>query len=73
MDLIIIDMDTKKCYVCGKEPLTKNEIGLTKKLIDKNSIIFYCTACLADYLEVTEDELLDKIEEFRNEGCTLFE
>ena len=28
-------MDKKKCYVCGKEPLSKNEIGLTKKLIDK--------------------------------------
>lgn len=73
MGLIIFDMENKKCYVCGKEPLTKNEIGLTKKLIDKNSKIFYCTPCLAEYLEVTEDELLDKVEEFKSEGCTLFE
>lgn len=62
----------KKCYVCNKEPLTKNEIGLTKKLIDKNSKVFYCTACLAEMLEVTEEELLAKIEEFKDEGCTLF-
>ena len=27
-------METKKCYVCGKNPLTKDEIGLTKKIID---------------------------------------
>lgn len=62
----------KKCYVCNKEPLTKNEIGLTKKLIDKNSKVFYCTTCLAEMLEVTEEELLAKIEEFKGEGCTLF-
>ena len=31
-----------------------------------------CLPCLAEYLEVTEEELLAKIEEFKNEGCTLF-
>ena len=62
----------KICYVCGKTPLTKDEIGLTKKLIDKKSEIFYCIDCLAESLEVTTEELLDKIEEFKEEGCTLF-
>lgn len=61
------------CYVCGKENISKDEIGLTKKLIDKNAKQYYCLACLADYLEVTEEELLDKIEDFKAEGCTLFE
>ena len=70
--LIQINMEEKKCYVCGKTPLTKNEIGLTKKLIDKKSSVFYCLHCLAEYLEVTEEELLAKIEDFKNEGCTLF-
>lgn len=65
-------MDNIKCYVCGKSQLTKDEIGLTKKIIDKKASSFYCLDCLADYLEVTTDELLDKIEEFKNEGCTLF-
>ena len=65
-------MEEKKCYVCGKTPLTKNEIGLTKKLIDNKSSFFYCLPCLAEYLEVTEEELLAKIEDFKNEGCTLF-
>lgn len=65
-------MDTKKCYVCGKTPLSKDEIGLTKKIIDKNTKTFYCLSCLAEYLEVTEEELLAKIEDFKNEGCTLF-
>ena len=61
-----------KCYVCNKEPLSQNEIGLTKKLINKNSTNFYCINCLAEYLEVSPDELLAKIEEFKSEGCKLF-
>lgn len=64
--------ERKTCYVCGKSPLSKDEIGLTKKLIDKKTINFYCIDCLAEYLEVTTEELLDKIEEFKEEGCTLF-
>lgn len=65
-------MTEKKCYVCGKTPLTKDEIGLTKKLINKKATSFYCLSCLAEYLEVTEEELLAKVEEFKNEDCTLF-
>ena len=64
--------EMKKCYVCGKEHLTKDEIGLTKKIIDKKSTTFYCLSCLAEYLEVTEEELIAKVEEFKNEGCALF-
>ena len=65
-------METKTCYVCGKKPLSKDEIGLTKKLIDLKAKKFYCLSCLADDLEVTEEELLAKVEEFKEEGCTLF-
>lgn len=64
--------EIKACYVCGKTPLSRDEIGLTKKLIDKSSKIFYCLDCLANYLEVTTEELKNKIEEFKEEGCTLF-
>ncbi len=62
----------KKCYVCGKEPLTKDEIGLVRKLINRQSSQFYCLPCLAEHFEVTEEELLAKIEEFKEAGCTLF-
>lgn len=65
-------METKKCYVCGKKTLTKDEIGLTKKIIDKKAKTFYCLSCMAEHLEVTEEELLAKIEEFKDDGCTLF-
>lgn len=65
-------MSDTRCYVCGKSPLSKDEVALTKKIIDKKSQVFYCLPCLAEYLEVTVDELNDKIEDFKEEGCELF-
>ena len=52
--------------------MTTDEVGLTKKLLDKNSSKFYCMSCLAEYLEVSEEELLAKVEDFKAQGCTLF-
>ncbi len=60
------------CYVCGKRDLSKDEVGITKKLMGKNTKELYCLPCLAETLEVSVEELEDKIEEFKNEGCTLF-
>ena len=65
-------MEKKCCYICGKEALSKNEIGLTKKLLDKDLKRFYCLDCLAEYLEIDTEFLLAKIEEFKEQGCTLF-
>ena len=56
------------CYVCGKNDLSKDEIGLTKKLIDKESKVFYCIECLAEQLEVTVEELENKLADFKAEG-----
>lgn len=61
------------CYVCGKQNLKKDEIGITKKLLGKNEQRMFCISCLAEQLEVTEEELVDKINEFKEEGCKLFE
>jgi len=60
------------CYVCGKQNLKKDEIGITKKLLGKNEQRMFCISCLAEQLEVTEEELVDKINEFKEEGCKLF-
>lgn len=62
-----------ECIVCGKKKLDKNTIGINKKLLGKEIENFYCMDCLADYLECTVDDLNDKIEEFKDERCTLFE
>lgn len=62
----------KICIACGKKPLSKDEIGINKKLLGDQVENFYCMDCLADYLEVETQDLLDKIEEFKEEGCKLF-
>lgn len=60
------------CIACGKVITEKDTIGINKKMLGENIRDYYCLDCLADYLECTTDELLDKIEEFKEEGCTLF-
>ena len=61
------------CISCGKHDLKKNEVGINKKLLGENIETFYCLDCLADYLEVSVDDINAKIEEFKEEGCVLFE
>ena len=60
------------CVICGKEHLEKDTIGINKKMLGENIDNFYCMDCLAEYLGCTVQELLDKIEEFKEEGCKLF-
>ena len=61
-----------KCYLCDAA-LSKNEIGLNKKLHGRNVTRFYCINCLANYLETSVEDLLAKIEDFKFQRCTLFE
>jgi len=61
-----------KCYLCEAE-LDKIAIGLNKKLIGRKNTRFYCLNCLASYLEVTSEILLAKVEDFKAQGCKLFE
>lgn len=65
-------MRKRSCYLCGKEALSKDEIGLTQKLLDRNAERFCCLNCLAAYLEIDVEFLLAKIEEFKEQGCSLF-
>lgn len=66
-------METKVCSVCGIVINDKNHIGLNKKLLGRKIARFFCINCLADYFEITTEELLDKIEDFKAQGCALFE
>lgn len=62
---------TIKCCICGTA-LDKISSGLNKKLLNKDSKQHYCLACLANYLDVSVEDLLEKVEEFKEQGCTLF-
>lgn len=60
------------CLQCAS-PLTRDEIGLTKKLINRGCTEFLCFRCMAEKFDATVADLLRKVEEFREMGCTLFE
>lgn len=66
-------MKRTDCVSCGRTGLDKNTVGINKKMLGTQIRTFYCMDCLADYLGTTTEALLEKIEEFKDEGCTLFE
>ena len=54
----------KICRYC-EAALDRNEIGLNKKLfeVDAKHGFYMCLSCMAEYLECSEEELREKIEE----------
>lgn len=60
------------CIACGKEVNDKDTIGINKKLLGQKVKNLYCMPCLANYLGTTVEDLNDKIEEFKEDGCKLF-
>ena len=66
-------MVRKKILCCDcQKVLKKDEIALSKKLIDIDAEDFYCINCLADVIGCTTEDLQEKIQEFKEQGCTLF-
>ena len=59
------------CKKCGKE-LSGNDIGLTKKIINRGSTEFLCIDCIAEKFDCTKELLEEKITQFKAAGCTLF-
>ena len=59
------------CLSCGR-PVSQDEIAVTKKLINRGAVRFYCVLCLAVYFEVKPEDILERIRYFRQTGCTLF-
>ncbi len=59
------------CRDCGA-PLSPDEIGLHRKLINRGDTEYLCKRCLAKFFRVSEDFLDGKIAQFRAQGCTLF-
>ena len=64
--------DPVRCIRCGAV-LGKDDVALTRKMVNRGAEKFYCISCLADHFELTEEVLLEKIREFKAMGCTLFE
>ena len=59
------------CTECGAA-LAQDDIGATKKLVNRGETEYRCIPCLAKHFKVTEEKLREKIEEWRAYGCSLF-
>ena len=68
---MIPGLNETTCIKCGGK-LTQFDIGLHRKLINRGATEFMCIPCLAKKFKVTEERMWQKIEEFRDWGCTLF-
>ncbi len=60
------------CAYCDKQNLSKDEIGLNKRLIHQQIERMKCMTCMAAHFETTEEELNGMIEGFKRQGCSLF-
>lgn len=60
------------CEACGCR-LIRDEIALNKKLNGLETEEFLCLECMAEEFGVTVQDLENKIEDFKESGCTLFE
>lgn len=61
----------KQCIDCGKM-LIKDEIALNKKLIAPDIDEFQCLECMSTSFNCDVKDLRIKIDEFREQGCSLF-
>lgn len=61
----------KICCECEKK-LVKDEIALCQKLLGLDIEEYYCIDCLSDFLECSKGDLEIKVQEFKEQGCTLF-
>lgn len=59
------------CMQCEKK-LSHDEKALYRKIINRQAEKFLCLSCLADYFKVSEQALQEKIDFFKEIGCTLF-
>ena len=59
------------CRVCGA-PLSMDETGLNRKLINRGVQTFLCIRCLAAEFKTTVGALVAQADRFRAAGCSMF-
>ena len=60
------------CTACRK-PVTSDERAMTRKLINRGATQYLCLPCLARRFDATLGELLERMQAFKDMGCTLFD
>jgi len=70
MEFLVTKVIKSMCFACSAS-LTKDIIAINKKLFSAKTKPM-CLSCLAERLDCSVQDILDKIEQFKNEGCKLF-
>ena len=60
-----------RCVQCGK-PVSSDEAGLTKKLVNRGTTDYLCFDCLGEKFKLQTEDMQELIAHFRAMGCTLF-
>lgn len=59
------------CISC-EQPLTSDDIGFHKKMVNRGAEEFMCIDCLCDYFGLTREKADEMIDKFKEMGCSLF-
>ena len=59
------------CRQCSR-PVSLDEIGLNKKLINRGVSEYFCWDCLSSHFNLDRQSLHAMVERFRASGCMLF-
>ncbi len=59
------------CCKCAS-PICKDEIAITKRLINRGATQCYCTACLAEAFGIHPEDIERSTRYYKEIGCTLF-
>lgn len=60
------------CMQCTRR-VSRDEIAMTRKLINRGASQFLCMPCLAERFDATLQELEERLQYFKEMGCTLFD
>lgn len=63
-------MTTIECSSCRKKPLSKDEVGVCKKMLGKGTKKFFCLDCFASYLDTTVEELMRRSRNSRRKAAS---
>lgn len=62
----------KTCVTCG-QALHRDAVGACLKFLGRDTPAYYCLSCLARELGTTEEKLKERIDYYRQMGCSYFD
>jgi len=71
MDVNITETTNQSLSCCGS-PLPLDVLSLNRKLWGDQAKKLYCLACMADLFECAVEDVVNKLDAFKREGCRLF-